>query len=175
MNNTMIDLETMGTGSNAAITAIGAVKFDSSGLGDEFYRVVSLESSIDAGMVIEASTVMWWMQQSDDARKALCKAPTTLAQALIDFTDFIGDDAAGMKVWGNGASFDNVILTNAYRAFKQQPPWKFYNDRCYRTVKNLLGESIELVRVGEHHNALDDAKSQADHLVRIMKAVKGGA
>jgi hypothetical protein len=46
----MIDLETMGNKPNAPIVSIGAVFFEPSTgeLGDEFYRVVSLKSSMDA-------------------------------------------------------------------------------------------------------------------------------
>ena len=170
MSNIMLDLETMGTGSNSAITAIGAVKFSSKGLGEEFYRVVDLGSCVDAGLTIDPSTVMWWMQQSDEARKALCKSPTKLDQALLDFNLFVGDSSVA-KIWGNGSDFDNVILANAYQKLNMPMPWRFYNSRCYRTVKNLLGGSTELVRVGTAHNALDDAKSQADHLIKIMNLV----
>ena len=50
MNHLMIDLETMGNKPNAPIVSIGAVFFEPSTgeLGDEFYRVVSLKSSMDA-------------------------------------------------------------------------------------------------------------------------------
>ena len=39
MKGVMLDLETMGNGSNAAITAIGAVEFDTETnlIGDKFY------------------------------------------------------------------------------------------------------------------------------------------
>ncbi len=54
----MVDLETMGIGPNAAIVAIGAVAMDTDKLvltGEEFYEVVSLQSSVDAGLVIDPS------------------------------------------------------------------------------------------------------------------------
>jgi inhibitor of KinA sporulation pathway (predicted exonuclease) len=35
-----------------------------------------------------------------------------------------------------------------------------------------LRPSIKLERVGTHHNALDDAKSQALHLMKILEALK---
>jgi len=172
MSNIMVDLETMGKGSMAAIIAIGAVKFNSKGLGQEFYAIVNLESSVKNGMVIEPDTVMWWMKQSDEARSEFAKGTETLFSALQGFAKFVGDRHS-VKVWGNGASFDNVILDNAYQLNNLDTPWMFWNNMCYRTIKNLLGGSIKMERTGDHHNALDDAKSQAEHLIRMLAALKG--
>lgn len=164
--DTMVDLETLGNGSNSVIIAIGAVKFNERGLGDEFYAVVDAQSCVDAGMQINASTVMWWMQQSDEARAAFKRTGVPIGSALMSFSSFIedGGNASHMRVWGNGAAFDNAILANAYSKCKQPAPWKFRNDRCYRTMKARY-QDFDIPRVGAHHNALDDAKSQAQHMV----------
>jgi hypothetical protein len=76
MRDLMLDLETMGTSPNAAIVAIGAVKFDpgTGELGGRFYQVVDLASSVAAGCVIDPDTVLWWMRQSPEAR-AMFDAP----------------------------------------------------------------------------------------------------
>ena len=52
MNHLMIDLETMGNKPNAPVVSIGAVFFEPSTgeLGEEFYHVVSLKSSMDGGL-----------------------------------------------------------------------------------------------------------------------------
>lgn len=166
-DNVMLDLETMGTNNNAAIIAIGAVAFDFEGnLGEEFYWTVWLDSSVKAGGVIDASTVLWWMQQSDEARKEFAHGALDEKYVLEKLTDYLNryDD---VKIWGNGASFDNVILANAYRRNDLNIPWKYYNDRCYRTMKNLAPH-IKMEREGTHHNALADAISQAKHLQRIL-------
>jgi hypothetical protein len=68
-----------------------------------------------------------------------------------------------MRLWGNGASFDNAILAHAYARCGATPPWKFWNDRCYRTVAALTATPRQ--QGGTHHNALDDARSQAEHLI----------
>jgi hypothetical protein len=46
--------------------------------------------------------------------------------------------------------------------------WRSYNGRCYRTVKQQFPD-IKLTRFGTYHNALDDAYSQAEHMVQICK------
>lgn len=176
MNNVMLDLETMGNGPNAAIVAIGAVAFDIEArtLGSTFYALVELESSVAFGGQMDASTVMWWMQQSQAARSALTgpTEPAPLPSTLTRFTLWLHSltterTLKDICVWGNGAAFDNVILASAYRRMRMPAPWKHWNDRCYRTVK-ALNRHVTLERTGTHHHALDDAISQAQHLIAIL-------
>ena len=166
----MLDLETMGNNPESPIIAIGAVSFNKNGIGEEFYEVIDLESSISAGAVPDASTIMWWMKQSDSARAQFnSNQAIILAEGLRRFTTYLSQfDLKDVRVWGNGAAFDNVILAGAYRMCGQTQPWKFWNDMCYRTIKNMnLNIKID-VRSGTYHNALDDAKTQALHLIRIL-------
>jgi hypothetical protein len=41
-----------------------------------------------------------------------------------------------VRIWGNGANFDNPLLACAFEAAGVRPCYKFFNERCYRTVKN---------------------------------------
>lgn len=161
----MIDLETMGNTPDAPIVAIGACRFDALHVSDDtFYRKVSLQSAVESGAKIDSSTVIWWMQQNDAARREVISGDDDLWSVLCEFTAWIkSGDISG--VWGNGAAFDNVILAQTYRRFGQEAPWPFWLDRCYRTIKSL--SDVPLVREGTHHNALDDALSQASHLRTI--------
>ncbi len=171
-NNVMLDIETMGNNSNSAIVAIGAVKFGEEVTG-KFYSTVSLESSLEAGLQIDADTVMWLMQQGVEARSALSKDTVPLLYALDKFNAWICNTVGREGVvWGNGATFDNVILSNAYRALGLKRPWHYTADMCYRTLKNLHPE-IKLVRQGTFHKADDDAESQANHLIKILKEKYG--
>jgi len=171
MKNVMLDLETMGNGPQAAIIAIGAVEFDipSQQIGDKFYAVVDLESAVALGGVMDTSTVLWWMKQSDAARAAFDREGEHLAVVLQQFSEWMAGRAPidAVQVWGNGAAFDNVILASAYRRHGAQQPWQFWNDRCYRTVKALYPD-VKMSRSGTHHNAVDDAESQARHLIDML-------
>lgn len=171
MINFMADLETMGVGSNAAIVSLGCVRFDLDGEYSEFYRRVNLAKQGE-GAEIDADTVLFWLRQSDAARKEICGSDSLpLLDVLYYLRDWIEVMFRREEVimWGNGASFDNVILRNAYLRNGITPPWNWWNDRCYRTVKNQ-NPSVAFERSGVHHNALDDAKTQAAHLIRIYKA-----
>jgi exodeoxyribonuclease VIII len=174
VNNIMIDLETMGNGPQSAIIAIGAVEFDieTQTLGTKFYQLVDLASSVAQGGVMDASTVLWWLKQSDAARAALNGEGVNIDDALQVFCDWSAEcnHPSNLKVWGNGADFDNVILASAYRRSGREQPWPFWGNRCYRTVKGLYPH-IKLERAGTHHNALDDAVSQAQHLMAMLKPV----
>lgn len=162
----MIDLETLGNKPGSVIVAIGAVKFGSGEITSSFYERVDAESCVQLGLRLDAATVMWWLKQSDAARKEITRPGGKLSEVLMRFSSWVNDLDA--EVWGNGASFDNVLLSDAYDRAQLPRPWKYYNDRCYRTVKNLRPE-VPIMRGGTHHNALDDAKSQAKHLMAMIQ------
>lgn len=169
MAQVMLDLETMGNGPSAAIVAIGAVSFSvEGGVLDEFYKAVSLETSVLAGGVMDPSTVLWWLQQSNEAREQLFKQSSTIELALAEFKEWLPQ---GAKVWGNGAAFDNVILASACRRLNLDAPWKHWEDRCYRTMKAMY-RSIPSVKPEVPHHALYDAKAQAEHLINIAREYK---
>jgi hypothetical protein len=168
----MIDLETLGNSSNSVIVSIGAAAFNDDEITHKFYCVVDPQSCINAGMQMDASTVMWWLQQSQDARDAIAKQPETNVPIYIALERFSNWFPADAQVWGNGATFDNVILDNAYRKTGVVRPWKFWNDRCYRTLKNLYPAIKADPFEGTAHNALADACHQANHAIKILKAIR---
>lgn len=164
-NNVMLDLETMGKGSTAAIVAVGAVRFDEHSILSIFYAVVSLESSMSVGLKADADTIMWWLRQSREAKEELRRDPVSIKAVLGRFGAWVGEDPV---VWGNGATFDNVILSNAYELAGMARPWSYKNDRCYRTVKAGFPE-VPYVEGGIHHKAVDDAENQAVTLINCFK------
>lgn len=174
MNNLMIDLETMGNRANAAIVAIGAVFFDKNGIGKTSYDIVDLQSSVDAGGEIDPSTVIWWLQQSDSARAIFSLPGLPEEDCLIKLRRFILENVSkykDLRIWGNGAAFDNVILKSAFLRHKICPPWEYHNDRCFRTFKALYPR-IKFENSGTKHNALDDAIAQAQFVVKALNSKK---
>lgn len=162
----MLDLETLGKRPGSVIVAIGAVEFGGGEILSRFYKRIDVESCIAAGLTMDCSTVMWWLQQDDAARMEITKPGEPLLEVLEMFCLWLGCDDA--EIWGNGAAFDNVLLAAAYEHAGMELPWKYSNDRCYRTMKNMHPE-IQMARSGTHHNALDDAESQALHLMAILE------
>lgn len=175
MTDLMADLETMGTQPYAPILSIGACAFrldNDDPITDLFYQAVDLESCLELGMRPSGATIKWWMQQEDAARSRAVHDPEQVALplALDAFTEWV--NSRPLAVWGNSARFDCGLLEAAYKVCHKQVPWEYWKERCYRTVKNLPGaNSIALQRIGTHHNALDDAVSQALHLRSIYRAL----
>jgi hypothetical protein len=170
----MLDLETFGTGRKAMIISIGAVKFDADEIIERFHVGITPESAEAAGLKLSASTLLWWM--GDERREAWAAwkelEKVSITEALVGFSQWCAevhkDDPPPYPIWGNGSTFDNVILRDACELCGFDYPAPFYMDYCYRTVKKLAPD-IVLERVGVHHSAVDDAESQARHLQAIAK------
>lgn len=183
MNHVMLDLETMGQGSNAAIVAIGAVFFEptTGAIGASFYQQIDLEDAVKYGEM-DASTVLWWLEQNEQARKEITNGEAwILIGTLHEFTDWIEqiEEYKDRIVWGNGSSFDNVILANAFKRLNACQPWPFENNRDVRTVVDLgrtlkgIDPKYDIPFEGNKHNALDDAIHQAKYVSAIYKALAG--
>lgn len=160
----MLDVETLGSSPGSFICAVGAVAFGQGKITAEFYQRVDPEDCARHGLRIEASTVLWWMRQNDEARSELCRPGLPLLTVLTEFAAWLGDGNKA-EIWGNGASFDQPILDAAYRACALTTPWVYYNCRCYRTIKAIYPE---IVAPKNAHNALEDARNQANHLMQLM-------
>lgn len=177
MPDIMVDLETLGTVPGAAILSIGAVPFDTYGVHHDntFHELIYTPSCLDVFLTVNGATQAWWGRQADEARTLLdkCKDPQQSApvkEALAMFATYLQGFGRldEVRVWGNGSDFDNALLTVAYDICGMPLPWKFFNNRCYRTLKNLHPDVV-LERVGVYHSAVDDAVSQAEHAVRLLQ------
>ncbi|HFV4323773.1 TPA: 3'-5' exoribonuclease [Escherichia coli] len=174
----MIDLETMGTNTNAPIVVIGAVFFDpqTGEIGPVFYIVISLTDAMNTGAVPDGGTIKWWLKQSSEARAAILTGQVKLKDSLSRFREFINEysDEKFVQVWGNGATFDNAILRTSYERLDIPCPWRYHNDRDVRTIVEL-GKAIDfdartaIPFEGERHNALDDARHQAKYVSAIWQ------
>ena len=169
----MIDLETMGLLPNAPIVSIGAVIFDPryNVITDETFYV-ELDWKNQRNRVPCKSTQQWWLTQSQETRAAL-KGTADLEEALDDLAFFLPDD---VKVWGNGPGFDITKLEVAYDEYDQEVPWKFWNVRCCRTIKDMFeskrGGFDKKMGSGKH-NALQDAIFQANYVNDMWKQLLG--
>lgn len=180
MKHLMIDLETLGQTPGCKFFSIGAVPFDleSGEVGEGLYVLIDPARCLT--LFEEDSTVEWWQRQAPDAKAELDRARhcnVTLHDGLNQLTDFIHTNdelvvAKDVRIWGNGSDFDNAILSAGYHVIDQQVPWKFWNNRCFRTLKSMGPKTLEPSREGTHHNALDDALHQARWAVNLAGHLK---
>ena len=171
MKNIMVDMETLGTTADAVILSIGAIKFDLGGAIDDegFYASISIDSNLEVKRKISEETLIWWLKQGPGAQGVFHESKQTLKNALCDMVEWMdGDDYC---MWSNGADFDLPMLAHAYSCFAMDPPWKFWNSRCFRTYKTLPGASkFKMPHSGVKHNALSDAHNQ----VQTLQAIHNG-
>ncbi len=174
----MIDLETMGNGSNSVICSIGAVEFnlDTGELGKEFYEKVSIQSCLNIGLQVDGSTIEWWLQQSEKARMELVTGKRLdIAIVLSSFQYFMSTiDGMNVQVWGNGARFDLGILQDAYRkSGYSKIPWDFRKERDVRTLVSARPKIKEHYPfTGVEHNPIDDCKYQIGYCCEIWSKIK---
>jgi hypothetical protein len=167
----MIDLETMSIRPNAAVLTLAAVAFDPDFpstveelLRPEKHLYLHLALSDQRDRDIDPSTIMWWMQQSDEARKALLppaeSSPLRPLDAMIEFRNWY-HGVSGLRLWSFGAVFDNVIVTDLFRQVGLINPTSHRNQLCARTVYYLAGiKPSDVVLPLTGHNALHDCIHQ---------------
>lgn len=180
----MVDLETLDNGPTSAITSIGALWFDpyadwiNGDVPDNvpvFYKNVDIDSCMKNNMSISGSTIQWWMEQSEDARKSLFDPkPEKVRTVLRSFQSWIWDaripkDATGTRktyepyyIWSHGATFDLPILSYGYNQLGLYTPWQFQNARDTRTLFHIAFNAKRGSYTDDSikHNALDDAFCQ---------------
>lgn len=170
MSDVLVDLETFGTGPEAVIAAIGAVRFntiDQNKIEEQFYLPIDVQSCIDIGMKVDGATIMWWLQQSEAAREALTKPRLSypIKLALEAFQRWYGD---AKHIWSRGSDFDTVVLKSAFRLCGMKEPWGYKDARCVRTLEQMADLEKE-TSIGVEHYALHDAIS---HALQVQKATR---
>lgn len=173
MTEVMLDIETLGTGHNAPVLSIGAVFMDlNSGLlGSEFYATLDLDSQLKAGRLCTASTIKFWMEQDNAAKRVFREEQyaTSTAMVLAEFCTWFTATNPDAKVWGYGSNFDVTIMEHLLDQHGFKFPWTFRNIMDLRTFKRFVAGDAQIVSTGTYHNALDDAKSQALYVIEHNK------
>lgn len=162
----MLDLETLSTDQKCVAISIGAVMFNKESITHEFYRVLSIDDQLMKNREIDPGTIIWWMKQSDAARKVFQEIKSgQTKQALLDFVDWFTHNSEKASIWSNGANFDIPIMRSLLKDFEIPIPWKYWDEKCFRTLKPLIPKTNEVNMV--KHNALWDARFQAQQLQKI--------
>lgn len=166
MRDLSIDIETLASGTNAALTQIGACYRDADGELVTFFADV-----LDDTGVYSATTLQWHRTQGGvalpgpDARRWTAALPHDFNAWLRE----AGAHVEGAAALWTHATFDIPRLGDAYERLGMRAPWHYRNCRDLRTLYDLAGGRPTLPRVGEHHNALDDAIYQLGEIEACRK------
>lgn len=171
----ILDIETLGAKKPAVIASIGAVVW-----GFRTGVVAKFKASVDVKgfeAAPEIETVLWWLRQSPAAiRHTFGGAKRVpMADALSRFFAFCREQSPDYY-WGNSPDFDFGHL-EAYAGSPTDIPWKFSQLRDIRTFccEDLvtLEEKRAILRNRIQHDALEDAKAEAEFLARAIERITG--
>lgn len=180
----MLDLETLSTRTDAVVLSIGAVSFTPDGLKESFYKVLNSTDQAAAGRHVDDGTVAWWAKQSDEARKVLTESADQredVEYALGEFCEWVLNQGTlnTIRMWGCGSDFDNVIMADLLRTNDVAQPWRFWNNRCFRTWRDMATRQLGSVEAKSckpanlcAHNALADAEAQAREMIALFNALE---
>lgn len=158
----MVDIETMDTERTAVILSIGACTIEP-WYPTEFYGECNPDTQFERTK--SQSTMDWWNKQAIP----IPGGPIHLATILTEFSYWLSSLRAEPIVWCKGTDFDAAILTHAFNQYHMSVPWKYSAVRDFRTLKKLF-PYYSYPTNPNAHNALADAKHQAEELKAIFKA-----
>lgn len=173
MKNVMLDLETMSTSNNAAVIQIGAVYFDFTGRTSKDLSInIDLSTEMTSGFGVDASTIQWWMNQSEEARKFIFGDPLVKsAEAWMNLDQFL---MSAESIWSH-AMFDGVIIMNHFKKLFSRFNTSY---RIMRDIRTLISLSrMDLDKWKEEnprspdniaHTALDDCYYQIRYCCYAM-------
>lgn len=167
-NHVMLDIETLDTKPTAVVASIGAVKFNADKILGSGYWRLNIDEQLILGRTISGGTLRFWFNQDKAVQEStfltLTVDPKIALKRLSHFCEHC-------CVWGNGASFDNVIihsLAESYGMDSTKEPWPFWMDRCFRTMSKTFDPKKNLRDDNDmKHDALADAEQQAKWLMAI--------
>ena len=184
--NVVLDLETLGTSEDAAIIQIGCAVpyFDQFNLPEdcpsEFEVTIKYEDCINGEFAVDGETMEWWELQDKETKRQVFSGQEGYLDAFDLFTWWVSrvrSNGAEIAVWGNGADFDNRLLSYSLNSQGFKDVWHYRHNRCLRTLRALfppIEPPYKLPRlVGEReHTALGDALYEARVLDQIKRKYK---
>lgn len=179
----MIDTETLGRTPGSVVRSVAAVEFDpqTGETGRQKVWKIDLTGSMRYGFKVEASTLKWWMMQSDEARREFMEgAETPLEDFLEDFMQFIAatDEGNDFTLWCLQLDFDVAMLRsmyswynlNVYRCDEEVLPWNFRKVRDVRPYMDALDSAGLLPpKVADRHTPLADCLAQINYVHLVEK------
>lgn len=175
----MLDLETLGTSSNAAVVQIGLVGFNPET--GETSPPSKLKVRAHPKSSIDYNTLSWWMNQSEEARKSVfpgeefvMEPEAALSKLRTAFEAFAVED---FRIWSKPGTFDIPIIESLHRTCGAESypiPWKHWNTRCLRTLADAAGLAwTDYEKPTVPHDAGEDALAQAKTALKCFELLKG--
>jgi len=163
----MLDIETAGKSANAMILSIGGAVFNADkGVIYSFHVLPNLDEQRKEAREVDIDTILWWMEQSEGARREAFFGPRTERGNVRFKIQRVWYDHEIKEVWAHGASFDITILESYFQTLV---PWSFREISDTR----VLGKYIKVDRPAPTipHHAECDAIAQAEWATAMLRAL----
>lgn len=168
MIQAMIDIETLGVGTQAPLFEIACVLFD-----EEFEEVSHMHAHVDimdvmwrTGRCPQPDTLEWWRGQQYDP--TVVDDRVVLAEALGDLHALYANYSVE-KTWANSPSFDLIILEGHFAVFGDGTPWTYREELDFRTVRWVAQrKGWQQPKTAPTHNALEDCRLQISLLKEML-------
>lgn len=168
----VLDLETLDTKSSAVVTAIGISVCSQSYRPDNsaWSFLPRVQDQMDRGRTVSWGTTIFWLTQDDSARLALCVGDTVREPVwdIYEHIEYLWKYFECKRIWGNGSTFDVIILESLFHTYGITPPWEFRQIRDMRTLAELKPDVLRTNPV-HAHQAQWDALAQAQWLHDMMQ------
>ena len=169
MKDLMLDLETLGTSNNALIVQVGACYFDRDNgeiFWDKFSMNVQIQDGLNNGFEVDAGAIKFWLEHTPTFLKEAVPVQTMLGK----LREFISKKAI---IWSH-ATFDAVVLQNAYNKFGEKAPFSYRNVRDIRTLVDLARIKYKK-KEGDPktHDGLEDCIYQVKYCCECFKKLRG--
>lgn len=135
----MLDMETLALSPDAVILQVGMVEFEPVRGGKVEVDGLCIFVDIDSQVwrKINGPTLLWWMDQSDAARRHIIEGHSLsldLETTLTSISEWLDTRLHEFDyLWSKGADFDVAILKHAFMDNKLPVPWHYRQARCLRT------------------------------------------
>lgn len=186
----MLDIETLDLGPRPVITQVALLGYDLNE--DELldsshvhYYPIEPQQKIIPARTISASTIAWWMKQSDEARERFELSTAVdfedlvaLARNLVTvFNSLTRNGTTNYELVARGPQFDVVAVETLLTELGLEVPWDYRKVRDLRTMLAMAGLNEKNIAkpIGFiPHVAYWDSRYQIVQYLEAKKALVGG-
>ena len=172
MRHLMCDIETLDTASTGVILSLALVAFDPSTGATETLLHTNMEPSyqIINGRTVSKDTVLWWLQQSPNARKNAF-APDVVMDPAHVAAQVKHAVRAHDHLWANDPDFDYAFLRDFIAPYDDgEFKWPFWKHRSVRTIRAFCPSDIDLGNALAHDPLQDSLFQIEDISYRMRRA-----
>lgn len=171
----MVDIETLGVGSDAFTFQIAACAFDiaTGEIINTFNESLDIEQLND--ITVKGATLLWWLKTNKELLYKLLSQGTIPSEEklfgkMVEWVNQLPGGLTAKFLWGNGILFDNNIIRTHCERYHLTYPIYYRNDRDMRTLLELASIKTGLPELeikkqfGANdvvaHDAFDDVRNQ---------------